>query len=211
MKILIVGSGKIENTQIIHKYLSQNYTIICCDGGSEYLFAEGIVPSYILGDLDSSKKPIIDFFKSKNVCLKKFEVEKNDTDMGLCIDFAISLLPEEVVIVGGLGSRFDHSITNIHMLIKLLNNNIKASIINDNNEIFVINKSIEIIGRKDDVVSLVPISEKVEGVTTCGLYYPLENATLYIEKSRGVSNVMLTNIASVSIKSGYLLVIKSKD
>ncbi len=52
---------------------------------------------------------------------------------------------------------------------------------------------------------------KVTGVTTEGLYYPLWDATLEFGTTWGVSNEFAGETASVSIKEGLLLVIKSRD
>ena len=59
MRVLIIGNGNIANTKIIQNILKPNDIILCCDGGSKYLFEEGIIPHYIIGDLDSSIPQII--------------------------------------------------------------------------------------------------------------------------------------------------------
>lgn len=211
MRALIIGNGQILDTNIIRQNLKEKDIVICCDGGTRYAFSEGILPHYILGDLDSSSPEIIQFFEQKNVIFKKFPEKKDKTDMELCIDFAISLNVTEILIFGAIGTRFDHSLANATILMKALNSNVLAKIINENNEIVLINNEIEIIGEKGDLVSLLPLSEKVAGVTTEGLYYSLNNYTLEIGKALGVSNVMLNEKAKVSIKNGYLFVIKAKD
>lgn len=210
MRILIIGNGNIENN-IIHNILNPSDIVICCDGGSKYLFEEGILPHYIIGDLDSSKPEIIQFFETKKVIFKKFDAKKDETDMELCIDFAIGLTPDEIIILGGIGTRFDHSLANVNLLIKSEDENIKTTIIDSKNTINITKNEFQIEGKKGDLVSLLPISSVVSGVTTKGLEYPLNNATMHIGKALGISNVMLEDFASVSVKNGYLLVIKSID
>ena len=210
MRTLIIANGNIDNN-ILHTILKPNDTIICCDGGSKYLFEEGIIPHYIIGDLDSSIPQIIQFFETKNVVFKKFNSKKDETDMELCIDFAISLGTNEIIILGAIGTRIDHTLTNINLLMKAEDANVKATIVDNNNEIQIIINNITITGKKGDLVSLIPISTYVEGIDTTGLEYKIKNATMTIGKSLGVSNVMTSNLATVNIKSGYLLVIKAKD
>ena len=210
MRTLIIANGNMDNN-ILHTILKPNDIIICCDGGSKYLFEEGIIPHYIIGDLDSSIPQIIQFFETKNVVFKKFNSKKDETDMELCIDFAISLGTNEIVILGAIGTRIDHTLTNINLLMKAEDANVKVVIVDNNNEIQIISNNITITGKKGDLVSLIPISTYVEGIDTTGLEYPLKNATMTIGKSLGVSNVMTSNLATVNIKSGYLLVIKAKD
>ncbi len=210
MRAIIIGSGSVENNNI-YKILKPTDIIICCDGGSKHLFEEGIIPHYILGDLDSSIPQIIQFFETKNVIFKKFDCKKDATDMELSIDFAISLGVKEIVILGATGTRLDHTLANINLLLKAEEANVKATIIDKNNQIFILSDNIVLNGEKGDLVSLIPLTTCVEGVTTKGLEYPLRDATMTIGKSLGISNVMLENICSVCIKKGYLLVIKSKD
>ena len=57
-------------------------------------------------------------------------------------------------------------------------------------------------------MSIVPINGDVEGVTTDGLDYPLDNETLYFASSRGISNVMVGRECTISAKKGMALVIK---
>ncbi len=210
MRILIIGNGNIDNNAI-QDILKPSDVIICCDGGSKYLFNEGILPHYIIGDLDSSVPQIIQFFETKNVVFKKFDAKKDETDMELCIDFALGLNPDEIIILGGIGTRLDHSLANINLLIKAEDKNIKATIIDSKNTVNITKNEFKIQGKKGDLVSLMPISSIVEGVSTKGLEYPLNNATMHIGKSLGISNVMLEDCASVSVKNGYLLIIKSID
>lgn len=211
MKALIIGNGTILNKDIIHKYKDLTDIVICCDGGMKYAFEEGILPNYILGDLDSSLPQMVQFFELKGVKFKKFPTKKDFTDMELCIDFSISLGVSEIIILGALGTRFDHSLANVNILMQCLNANVFAKIVNEHNEIQLINDKIEIEGKKGDLVSLIPLSTNVIGVTTKGLEYPLNNYTMEIGKALGISNVMLYEKALVQIKQGYLLVIKAND
>lgn len=211
MRTLIIGNGNVLKTKTIQSILKPSDVIICCDGGSKPLFEEGIIPHYIIGDLDSSIPEIIQFFETKGVIFKRFNSKKDETDMELCIDFAISLGATEIVILCGTGTRLDHTLTNINLLIKAEDANVKATIIDDNNEISITSSSIKINGAKGDLVSLIPLSTTVNGITTTGLEYSLNNATMTIGKSLGVSNVLLDTEANISIKDGYLLVIKSND
>lgn len=69
---------------------------------------------------------------------------------------------------------------------------------------------LEVEGQRGEQLSLFPLTADVEGVTTTGLKYPLDNETLQFASSRGLSNEMLGTRASVSISRGILLVIKTK-
>lgn len=211
MKAIILGNGTVINTSNILNYIDENTILICCDGGIRHAFKEGLIPNYIIGDLDSSKAPILNFFKEKGVIFKKFKCEKDETDMEICIQFCIDNNIDDITIFGATGTRLDHTMTNLHLLKMALNHKILSKIIDDNNEIYMIDNEIEIDGKVGDLISLVPISTEVKGVCTVGLSYSLKNCTMKIDKSLGVSNIMKYEKCKVSIKSGYLMVFKSKD
>jgi thiamine pyrophosphokinase len=62
-------------------------------------------------------------------------------------------------------------------------------------------------GKPGDTVSLIPLGGDTEGITTQWLEYPLEDETLYFGSTRGISNVLLDENATVFIKKGLLLCI----
>ena len=56
-------------------------------------------------------------------------------------------------------------------------------------------------------MSLIPLTTEVNGVVTENLEYELNDATLKIGSSIGVSNVMTRDFAKISVKEGILIVI----
>ena len=107
----------------------------------------------------------------------------------------------------------DHAIANIHILKDALEANIHCQILDRYNRIYLINKSIQL--EKDKVygkyVSLIPLTSTVEGLTLTGFKYPLNNYTLPIGTSLGISNEIIDNTAHIEMKKGILIVIESKD
>ena len=90
--------------------------------------------------------------------------------------------------------------------------NIKAKIINENNEIQLINKSIKIEkNNKYKYISIIPLTTEIIGLTIKGMKYPLEDYTLTIGNSLGVSNEQINKIAEINIKEGIVIIIKSRD
>lgn len=89
---------------------------------------------------------------------------------------------------------------------------IKAKIIDEHNEIELINKETTV--KKDDkykYISIIPLTTEVTGITLKGFKYLLDNYTLKIGNSLGISNEQIENEGKISLKEGILIVIKSID
>jgi thiamine pyrophosphokinase len=69
---------------------------------------------------------------------------------------------------------------------------------------------LELRGLPGDLVSLLPLTEVVDGVHTTGLAYPLAGEPLLQGPARGLSNVMQAYEATISIEGGRLAVIHSR-
>ncbi|ONI45924.1 thiamine diphosphokinase [Candidatus Epulonipiscioides gigas] len=208
MKVAILVNGYYGNYKFCEDL--QDYDIIiCADNGLFHANYLNITPSFIIGDFDSVDQELLE--KYKDVKKQILNVQKDETDTEAAVDYAINIGATEIVIYGGIGTRFDHSFANVSLLVRLNNLGIKSSIKNSHNTIYLVNKKIDIKAQKDTLVSLLPLSEKVTGVKTTGLYYSLSNATFDMGKSYGISNVMTKNLASISLKTGKLLVILAID
>lgn len=213
MKTLIITGGKI-NKNFAKKYLKSNKydIIIAVDKGLETIDYLKLEPQYILGDFDSVNTKILEKYKTQNIKIIKLNPEKDLTDTHSAIDLALKLKSTEITILGAIGTRLDHTMANIHILKQALDKNIKAKIVNEKNEIELINK--EIIIKKDDnykYVSIIPLTTNVTGITIEGMKYIINDYTLSIGDSLGVSNEQIDKEAKISIKTGILVVIKSKD
>lgn len=214
IQTLIITGGKIEERFFYQIYKQNKFDyIIASDKGLEILDKYNIKPNYIIGDFDSVDKKILKkYINKKDIKVQKLNPDKEYTDTHLAVKLAEKLKSTNVIILGAIGTRLDHTIANIHILKETLDKNIECKIINKNNEIQLVNKTI--ILNKDDkynYISLIPLTTKVEGITLRGFKYLLSNITLEIGQSIGVSNEQLEKNAEVKIKDGILILIKSKD
>lgn len=214
VRTLIVSGGSIEKDFFdnIHKKSKFN-NIIASDKGLEMLDKCGIMPNFIIGDFDSIDKRVLDkYISNKQVTIKKLNPEKDYTDTHMALKLAIKLKSNEITIFGAIGTRIDHTIANIHILKEALDNNVKCKIVNERNEIELINKKTVLkFDENYKYISLIPLTTTVENITLKGFKYPLQNATLKIGQSIGISNEQIYDNASIDLKSGILILIKSKD
>ena len=211
MRAFVFGGADIKDYSFCQKYIENSF-IVCCDAGMKHAKELGITPNVIVGDFDSVDENTLKYYKSKNIKIKQYPCKKDETDMELGLEEAINAGCDEIIITAGIGSRMDHTLANLQLLFNLLEKGIKAKIVNENNEVWLINKKTVIEGKAGDIVSLVPMTQEVTGVTTYNLEYPLNDATLFFgSRLLAVSNVMLSDRAEVEIKSGYLYVMKCHD
>ncbi|TCO78986.1 thiamine diphosphokinase [Marinisporobacter balticus] len=211
MKCVIIANGDIVDYEEIGKLINDCDFIVCADGGAKHLLHMDILPHTIVGDLDSIDESAKKFFKDRNVDFYRFPKKKDYTDTELAIKYALKKGVTEILFLGVIGSRMDHTIANITLLLPLLKKNIQAKIINDHNEIMIVDKEIAIAGEIGEVLSIIPLTQKVEGITLQGLEYPLYDATISMGQTIGISNKFIDKRAVVSIKKGKILLIKARD
>lgn len=215
MNCLIVTGGNID-LDLLNNYYNSNkdLLIIAVDKGLEALYKLNIMPHHIVGDLDSVNHEILKHYNNIScVNIHKYMPEKDYTDTDIALKLAINLHVSSITILGATGTRIDHMLANIHILTYTLDSQIPCYILDANNKIYLTDNSIilnknEIYGR---FISLIPLTTLVEGLTLKGFKYPLENYCLTIGKSLGISNELIEDTATISLKSGILIVIESKD
>lgn len=205
MRAVILGGGKADNIGFYRSLILDDDYIICADGGYDFAMMLGVKPDIVIGDLDSVKCDDI----SAEVI--KYPTKKDATDGEIAVDYAVEKGFSDILMLGFIGSRMDHTMTNISLLQKIKDSGFDGVIIDYNNEIHFTDSSVTIKGKIGDLVSIIPVTQSVCGVVTQNLEYPLFGETLYYGESRGVSNVMLAEVCSVSVESGSALVIKSRD
>lgn len=215
MNCLIVTGGNVD-LDLLNNYYNTNkdLLIIAVDKGLESLYKLNIIPHHIVGDLDSVSREILEHYKKvSNIEIHKYNPEKDYTDTDIALKLAIALNVSSITIIGATGTRIDHMLANIHILTYTLDSQIPCYILDANNKIYLTDNSItlnknEIYGK---YISLIPLTTSVEGLTLKGFKYPLDNYCLTVGKSLGVSNEIIENIATISLKSGILILIESKD
>lgn len=185
--------------------------IIAADSGARHLMKLNLLPHIIIGDLDSIAPPALDFFKGKGVKVLTYPARKNQTDTQLCMVHALEQGADDITFLAAAGTRLDHTLANIFLLADLADIGIPARIMDARNEIHMVQERLELAGTPGDLLSLIPVSRKVEGVTLQGLAYPLENQTLFRGSSLGISNFFKEKKAIISIRSGTLIAARAAD
>lgn len=214
MKTLIITGGKISADFALTFFENNEYDcVIAADKGLEVLDKLCIKPDYIIGDFDSVANDLINSYSKDRII--KLNPQKDFTDTEAAVRLAIDKGTDLITIAGATGTRIDHVLANINLLMHPLKAGIPAYIQDENNRIRLIDKNTD-FNRKEcfgDNISLLPYSDEVTGVTLKGFFYPLNKKTLsrYNELSLGISNKMVTETCTIEIEKGILIVIESSD
>ncbi len=208
MKALIISNGELKNLDIAD-YSKDADIVICADGGARHLFNKGLTPDIIIGDLDSIDTDILKQFQELGVSLQKHPTHKDKSDTELAIEFAIEKGANDIVLLGATGNRIDHSMANIMLLYRLLNQNINVVIIDSHNEVFITKNVLRLNNKKGCFISIIPLTNSK--ITLKGFEYDTNNVDFNLGSTLGVSNVIVDKEGLVKVEKGACLVIRSKD
>lgn len=213
-RIIIFANGELPNKEKARALLHDDDFIIAADGGTRHALTFGLTPNIIIGDFDSQLSTLrepqgIAFnLQTFNGEIIQFPKDKNETDLELAVQHALTLNPEQIIIIAALGGRLDQTLANIALISNLQPATCNLQLNDGIEEVFFCHDKCEINGTVGDTVSLIPWQGEVTGIVTTGLKWTLQNETLYPHKTRGISNEMTGDTATtVQIKSGLLLVI----
>lgn len=176
--------------------------IICADSGLCHAQKLEIAPDVILGDFDSYKGEL-----NYDVEIIRCSPQKDDTDTLMAVKLAISRGYDDIIILGALGGRFDHTIANIQTLKYAIEHNVKAEIKDGRNRIFMLNSGEYEFEKTDDYFSIFAFSESIKISFLKGVKYPLENYTIYQNFPIGASNEIISEKAVLNLTDGTALVI----
>ena len=211
MKACVVSHGEIKDYGYIGSIMKDCDFIVCADGGGEHVIRCGLMPDALIGDLDSIGQETLEKISNSHCIIVKYPRSKDYTDTQLAINYAIENGADDIVLLGSIGDRLDHSLANIFLMVKLVEQGIRACAINEKNSVYIIKDKIKLKGKIGDLVSLLPIGGDVRGISTHGLSYKLEGKNINMGDPLGISNVFICEDVQIKIESGYLLVIKSID
>ncbi len=204
-RCIIIANGKSPTKKVVDYFYSKGFnTIICADGGANSAMKIGITPDFIIGDLDSVNKNVLNYFKDKTVIIKY--KRQNDTDVEKCLKYAIKKKYQEVILLGVTGDRLDHTICNLGIVIKFYKK-IKILINSENSFLTPADKPIQLKSIKGETISLYAFSDKTK-ITSQGLKYKLNNAALPFGVRESTSNVSTSSLVNLKISGGLIFVIR---
>ena len=117
---------------------------------------------------------------------------------------------KDILVIGALGGRIDQTLANFGLISTISNNDVRIEFDDGQEHIMLIRNSQLFSGKKGDAVSLIPLCSPAKGITTRGLLYSLTDESLLPDQTRGISNMMMGEIAEINITSGTVLCIHTR-
>ena len=212
-EVLIVGSAPVPGANDFYERLLADASfVIACDAAAEWCISLGRVPDIAVGDFDSAAAGAPERLLAAGVDVRRFSAEKDESDLDLAIAVARSLSLASIVLTAAYSERLDHTLAALgtasaaaDLAARIEEPAFSATVLSTRGiSSAVIDTTL---GATVSVMAL----EASSGVTLAGMRYPLENASVPLLSSLGISNVALESRVRVSLAEGTLLVIASRS
>ena len=206
-RAVIFANGLLGSLDDARQALRPGDILIAADGGARHCVSLGLVPHYLVGDFDSLDPHEQDELRQMGVAIYQHPARKDFTDLELALRHARALGADEIIVLGGLGARWDQTLANLLLPAAKEFASVHIRLLDGPQEVFLLREgeSAEVRGSLGDTVSLIPLGGDAQDVTTDGLEYPLRGEALVFGATRGVSNVLLGETASIRLERGLLL------
>jgi thiamine pyrophosphokinase len=212
---MIVGDGDVDVAALarLAAQPAGRPTLIAADGGAARCLAVGLWPDVVVGDFDSLAGEVLDRVRDHGVEVRTASRDKDESDMELCLLLARERGLVHITILGALGLvRPEHSLANVLLLADPRFDELRPRLVGRGSRTWRIGTAdgrgeAILAGEAGDLVSLLPIDARVEGVRTEGLRFPLEDEVLTVGPARGISNELLADRGRVTTRRGRLIVV----
>jgi len=210
MRAVIFANGEINEISLVRELINKDDFIAAADGGFRFTRELKLNISMVIGDLDSISSEALEFIETNGIEIIKFPPEKDQTDLELAMLELSTRGYDQILVIGALGGRIDQTLANIGLISLFAQKGIRVELDDGQDHVVLVQDKYKISGKKGDTVSLMPIYSPVQGITTSGLAYSLDNEGLFPNQTRGISNVMTGTVAEIRITSGDLLCIHTR-
>ena len=210
--VIVIGGGGAVDAGLAG-CLPDGAPVVAADSGVDAAAALGVHVDVVVGDLDSASPEALAAAEAAGARVERHPADKDATDLALALDCASTLLDGEgagdVVVAGVEGGRLDHLLAGILALGDPDRRRLRIRAHLGRATIHVVHGpgSLAIERATGQLLSLLPVGGDALGVRTGGLRFPLMDERLPSGTTRGVSNVVDHDPASVTLESGTLLVV----
>ena len=207
---LMVLAGISPSIELLSWRMEEADYSIAVDGGFHSFRQADLLPNLLIGDLDSLSETELKSIKYANFQVLQIS-DQNTTDFEKALNWVSqNLKTKHLIVLGGLGKRSDHMITNL-LLASVADKSLEITFDDDREWIRRVTETcpLTLHGRKNANLSILPF-KKCEGVRTKGLEWNLMGETIGGNKIVGQSNVCRSDTVEIACDSGSLFVFVEK-
>jgi thiamine pyrophosphokinase len=205
--VVVAGGGAPAIGRADLGDLGDSPFVVAADSGLEHATGLGLAVDRVVGDMDSVDPAALDAAVAAGTRIDRHPEAKDTTDLDLALEVAVAADPWRVVVVTGTGDRLDHALAVALSVAAPRWAPVAIEAWIGPAHLWVVRHQVTLPGRPGDHVSLLPVHGRVEGVTTTGLLYPLDDEDLDSGTTHGVSNEWAAEEATVQVRSGVLLAV----
>lgn len=202
---IVVADAPVGDLEPFRDLLARADLVIAADGGARHVLALNLLPQLAVGDFDSLEPDLFERLAAANVQIERHPAHKDETDLELALLQAIRRGATQIRVLAALGGRPDQHLANLQLLTHPALAHADVRLLHGHWQVFVIRTHARIVGTPGDTVSLLPVTDEVQGIVTSGLHYPLRHETLRLGQARGVSNMLVGHEAVIRVAAGLLL------
>ena len=210
-RAVIFANGLLSDSKVVGDLIRSDDLLIAADGGARHALQLGLTPNDLIGDLDSITDPDLHRLEAAGTRIHRYPRDKNETDLELALHFATEGGYNEILVIAALGGRLDQILGNLSLLSGEKFAALTVCLEDGLEQAFFVRSSCRVQGSPGDLVSLLPWGGEVTGIVTTGLRWALTNDALYPDKTRGVSNELTGDTASISLQTGLMLVVHRRN
>lgn len=206
-RALVIAGGELHTTPAV----DPDDLVIAADSGYDHALALGIEVDLLVGDLDSISATGLEHARRFGVSVEEHAVDKDNTDLELALQAAIVRGATTIDIHGGEGGRLGHL---LGVALSTARPTAEPVDISWHTRTGIVRAAMPqhpagFTTAVGEIVTLIPIGD-AHGVTTKGLRWSLDDATLAQGTSRGVSNEATSQQVNVEVGEGTVLVIAER-
>lgn len=180
--------------------------LMCADAGYRRAVEHGLQPMLTIGDFDS-----LGSVPDEGEVIR-LPVEKDDTDMVVCLNEGRKRGYREYVVAGALGGRFDHTLACLQCCADAAMRGERVWLCDAANRVTVLAPGTHVIprmqGRK---LSFLAFTPKATGVALTGTAWELNEAELTATYPLGCSNEWRADEAVLTFREGLIVLSMSGD
>ena len=204
MTVVIFSGGEPLPSSLAGEIPDDAY-LIAADSGLDTALSWGLDVDLVVGDLDSVSPEGLAATKAE---IESHSPDKDSTDLDLALTAALRRDPDRIVVIGGQGGRFDHLLGTILLLTSDRWAGVDLEWVAARGRVRVIRAGVTLHGTVGSLLTLLAVHGPAVGVTTTGLRWKLDDATIHPGSTWGVSNVFTAPVATVQLRSGLLLAVQ---